>query len=160
YLAEYRRHVGREGVAPLRSVLDVAPTCLLRSNESISALIEGHHARSFKRSVGSVCSPSFDRINSLIPQLSTLQGFVACFREVDRVERAQAHLTLDIVHLSGLAGFGVAGGEAKDPRAINRAVALSDDLEIEAATVSKHPHSSAVFALSACRPSRFDFALR
>jgi hypothetical protein len=96
----------------------------------------------------------------LIPQLSTLQGFLSCFRETDRIERAQAHLTLDIVHLPVLAGFGVAGGEAKDPRAINLAVTLSDDLKIEGATIGKHLHSSAVFALADPWPSRFDPALR
>src|SRR5262245_15081479 len=141
-------------------MLDVAPARLLRGNESISALIEGHHARGFKRSVGSVGPPSFDRINSLIPQLSTLQRFLARLRKTDRINRAQPHLTLDIVHFPVLAGFGFASGKAVDPRTINRAVALSDDLEIEAATVSKHPHSSAIFALANRWSRRFDPALR
>jgi hypothetical protein len=63
------------------------------------------------------------------------------------------------VRLPVLAGLGFACGEAKDPRAINRAVALSDDLEIEAATIGKHPHISAVFALADGWPSAFDLAL-
>src|SRR5262245_19619364 len=96
----YRCNVGRESAAPLGTVLDVAPAWLLRGNESISALIERHHACGFTRSVGSVCSPSFDRVNSLISQLSTLQRFLTGLRETDRVERAQAHLTLDIMYLS------------------------------------------------------------
>src|SRR5262245_62343169 len=141
-------------------MLAVTPAGLFRGDERIPALIEGHYARSFKRSVGSVRSPSFDRINSLIPQLSTLQRFLARLRKTDRVERPQAHLTLDIVHLPVLAGFGFACGEAIDPRAINRAIALSDDLEIEPAPIGKHPHSSAVFALADRRPGRFDLALR
>ncbi len=84
HLPEYRTDVGCKGVAPLPRVFDVSPSRLFRSNERISTLIEGHNAGSFKSSVGMVGPPSFDRINSLIPQLSALEGLLSCVSEADR----------------------------------------------------------------------------
>ena len=115
-------------------MLDVSPPRLFRCNERVSTLIEGHNAGGFERSVGMVGPSSFDRINSLIPQLSALEGLLPCVSEADRVGRAQPHLPLFLPTILVLLSNSV----AKHPTLIDGAVVRGLDLEIEAAAVGIH----------------------
>jgi hypothetical protein len=103
------------------------PASLLRSNESITALVKGHQAGSSKCALGTVGPPGLNRIKPLLAKLSALKGGLACLSEANGVARAQAHLSLAI-----------AIGKAENPALVDAVNALFD-LQIEATAICKKP---------------------
>src|SRR5262249_41621204 len=89
-----------------------------------------------------------------------IECFLTGLREADCWERAQAHLTFDIVTETVLADLGLAGSESKNPRSVYRAVFFRSDLQIESAAVSEHQRGFAISAFARLGSSGFDFALR
>src|SRR5262249_14424970 len=135
HFAKYRADISRHRTAPLRSVLHViTPASLFRSDEGITALVEGHDAGGFERSVGTLGPSRFDRINSLISQLSTIESLLPCLSDTDCIERAKTHLSLFLPTISAHFWDRI----AKHPALVGDAAVLRLDLEIEAAAVGIH----------------------